>query len=79
MKYTWNDAVRIMQSAPGKFRPGQYGVVCGMRCLDANQEIEGCEVPSGTEVYIVEWSDGNSLEIPEYYLSPFTSDEEPSE
>lgn len=55
-KPTWGDVVRIVPSAPAEDRPGELASVCGL------WETEG-----GLLV-LVEYSDGESREIPEQML-----------
>ena len=52
-KYDWGQAVRVITTAPVNMRPGKGGSVCGMRKLDDDR------------LYLVEFSDGEAVEIPE--------------
>lgn len=56
-KYDWGQEVCVATTAPASMRPGQSGSVCGMREKDSSN------------IYIIEFSDGWSTEIPENFLS----------
>jgi hypothetical protein len=56
-KYDWGQEVCVTTTAPASMRPGQSGSVCGMR------------EKGGSNIYIIEFSDGWSTEIPENFLS----------
>jgi hypothetical protein len=58
--YDWGEAVRVATTAPNEMRPGQICSVCGMRALN------------GINLYLVEFSNGESLEIPEQHLEAMT-------
>lgn len=52
-KYDWGQAVRVVTTAPKDMRPGEAGSVCGIRAMDS------------VRLYLVEFSDGTAVEIPE--------------
>ena len=54
--YDWGETVRVVMTAPEELRPGQVCSVCGMR------EMEG------TNLYLVEFQNGDSVEVPENNL-----------
>jgi hypothetical protein len=56
--YDWGQEVRVVTTAPINTRPGQTGSVCGMRELD------------GKRLYLVEFSDGEAIEIAEDLIEP---------
>ena len=56
--FAWGEEVRVASNAPANLRPAQHGSVCGVRKL-------GC---SATYIYIVEFSDGTAIEIPQDLL-----------
>jgi hypothetical protein len=68
MEITWGDTVLVAQDAPAEFHPGLGGSVCGMR--DQPAYLEGLEEESTVSggLYLVEFSDGEAIEIPEKYL-----------
>jgi len=57
-KFDWGQAVRVTTTAPENMHPGKVGSICGMR-----------EITDG-RLYLVEFSDGEALEIPENLLEP---------
>ena len=64
----WGDTVRIKESASTKMHSGALAEVCGMREVETAEQAEqfGCGI--GTRLYLVEFGDGASLEIPEIHL-----------
>lgn len=62
---TWGDTVRIKEGASPEMRPGTLAAVCGMREVETAEQSEqfGCAI--GTTLYLVEFGDGASVEIPE--------------
>jgi len=52
-KYDWGQEVYVDTTAPSNFRPGQLGSICGMREINEHA------------LYLVEFSDGEAIEIPE--------------
>jgi hypothetical protein len=55
-KYEWGEEVFVIVTAPANMRPGQQGSVCGMREFNTSR------------YYLVEFSDGHSIEILESFL-----------
>lgn len=55
-RYDWGQAVCVTMTAPDNMRPGEGGSVCGMRETDDDR------------LYLVEFSDGKALEIPEKFI-----------
>ncbi|HEY5838765.1 MAG TPA: hypothetical protein VIT19_07000 [Pyrinomonadaceae bacterium] len=65
---TWGDAVIVRKNAPDEYRPGVRGSVCGVPdVLDGPNRTEA-ERPILARLYLVEFSDGEAVEIPEEYL-----------
>ncbi|MBN2195456.1 MAG: hypothetical protein JW751_21740 [Polyangiaceae bacterium] len=71
---TWGDTVRIKKNASTEMRPGALAAVCGMREVETPEQSEqfGCAI--GTTVYLVEFGDGASLEIPEEFVEVANDD-----
>lgn len=65
---SWGDTVRIKDGAPPVMRPGRLAAVCGMREVEIAEQASqfGCVI--GTVLYLVEFGDGSSVEIPEVLL-----------
>jgi len=58
--YEWGETVRVVITAPEELRPGQACSVCGRR------EKEG------TNLYLVEFQNDDSVEVPENNLETMT-------
>lgn len=67
-KFYWGDSVRILKSAPSKYRQFAVGSICGIRLIETERVSQELQEPIGTVLYLVEGSDGQSLEVPEQYL-----------
>lgn len=57
-EYNWGQEVQVAVTAPVNMHPGQAGSVCGMR--ESNN----------SRLYLVEFSDGQAVEILEDFLEP---------
>jgi hypothetical protein len=66
--FTWNDLVIIKSNAPSHYYPGKIGVVCGMEQIKSEKLSNEFNVKMGDWLYTVEFGDGTSIEVPEYYL-----------
>lgn len=61
--FTWGDVVLIKESAPLNYRPGFKGCVCGIQVsFEFDNELK-------SELYLIEFGDGEALEIPKILLS----------
>ena len=71
---TWGDTVRIKKSASTEMRPGTLAAVCGMREVETLEQSQqfGCAI--GTTLYLVEFGDGASVEIPEEFVEVANDD-----
>lgn len=71
---TWGDTVRIKKGASTEMRPGTLAAVCGMREVETPEQSEqfGCAI--GTTLYLVEFGDGASVEIPEEFVEVANDD-----
>ena len=49
-------------------RPGSFASVCGIYPIDLVQQVERFGLPMGTIIYLVEFSDGEALEVPEKWV-----------
>jgi hypothetical protein len=65
---TWGDTVRIKNDASQAMRPGSLAAVCGMREVETVEQAKqfGCAI--GTTLYLIEFGDGSSIEVPEAFL-----------
>lgn len=66
-KWTWGDAVRVQAGAPVELRPGALAEIVGMRSIEGAEPSAEVGTAIGT-LYSVEFSDGESAEIPAMWL-----------
>jgi len=65
---SWGDTVVVSNTAPREFRPGERGSICGLR--DPKEQLEEIEHDAvALRLCLVEFADGNAIEIPSTYLS----------
>jgi hypothetical protein len=72
-KFTWGDSVLIRIDSTEVYHPGGVGSICGMRNATAKESADSEE---GTVIYVVEFADGSSMEIPERYIELFNGKSE---
>lgn len=60
--YDWGETVRVVMTAPEELHPEQFCSVCGMH------EKEG------TNLYLIKFQNGTSVEVPENNLQPMTDE-----
>lgn len=65
---TWGDTVRVSRQAPTRLRPGVLAEIVGIRQVSSPSQVDQFTAPIGTRVYLVEFGDGDSLEIPERWI-----------
>lgn len=66
--FKWGDAVQIKENAPSKFMPSDIGSVCGIRRFEMDDALENSGHPLESYLYLVEFSNGEAIEVPELYL-----------
>ncbi len=64
-RFTWGDTVRVATGALQAWRPGAIAEVVGFREVDTPAVALELDAAIGSTLYLVEFSDGSSLEIPE--------------
>jgi hypothetical protein len=67
---TWGDTVRVKEGASIAARPGAIASVCGMRTIALREEALQHHVTLGTKLYLIEFGDGTSTEVPEAWVEP---------
>ena len=67
-KFNYGDSVKVNESSPKKYLPGELGSICGMDEITTIAEAEEYACAIDEWVYIVEFPDGSSMEIAECYL-----------
>jgi hypothetical protein len=70
-KFTWNDPVRVKNTAPRNFRPGEIASVCGMTKVTTQKLADKYKSSIGEWVYTIEYIGGSDTEIPEGYLEKY--------
>lgn len=68
-KLDFGAPVRTLPHIPIDYRPRERGWVCGVREVATESEAVAAGVRIGTVLYIIEFDDGSSMEIPEEYLA----------
>lgn len=71
-KFTWGDSIRIDSSAPVIYHPGECGSISGLRQIDNQEMARSFRENIGAVVYIIEFGDGSSIEVPEQFLAKDT-------
>lgn len=69
-RFTWGDTVRVAESDGVRidWRPGSMGSICGFRTIENEEQALSSSFIVGTIVYMVEFGDGESQQIPEEAL-----------
>jgi len=70
-KFTYNDLIQIKSEAPKFYFPEKIGVICGFTKIKTQRLVDKYKSEIGTWVYIVEFEDGSSIEVPECYLEKY--------
>ena len=72
-KFTWGDIAIVKKEAPQKFRPGEIGSICSVLKISPEDVVKEPSLLEPSWLYTVEFGDGSSVEIPEYYLKRYPS------
>lgn len=67
--FDWGDTVIIKQIAPKHYKPGARGSICGMRTIDSLETAKQFNQMIGSVLFLVEFNDGETLEVPNFFLS----------
>ena len=70
---TWGDTVRVKASAPMSMRPGAIAEVVGIRDVETPSQATQFETPIGSKVYLIEFSDGDAIELAEMWIETVAS------
>lgn len=68
MKYDYGDSVTVNNNAPARYRPKAKGSLCGVRRVEMDEQAKAANTSVGTTLWLVEFEDGSSVEVPEEYL-----------
>jgi hypothetical protein len=66
--FGWDDTVRIIATAPPKFRPGELGNVVGWVHISNDVLSREYDEPHGSLLLTIEWYDGSSAQVPVRFL-----------
>lgn len=64
----WGDTVIVIENAPLCYKPNTHGSVCGIRTIETEETAQQFNSMIGETVYLVEFSNGEALEIPQQFL-----------
>ena len=67
-KFTWGDPVKVCPNSPAKYVWVEKGSICGIRQIETKKVSKLFNESIGTILYLVEASNGASIEVPEQYL-----------
>lgn len=65
---TWGDTIRVNAEAAAAARPGALGEVVGIRVVETEAHAKQFEAPIGSRLYLIEFGDGASVEVPEAWI-----------
>lgn len=68
--FNYGDAVVVKQDAPKRYRPGSIGSICGIRIIDSPAIAQQFDQMINSELYLIEFNDGQAVEIPKSFLIP---------
>jgi len=66
--FTWGDSVRVKAEAPSEMRPGTLAAICAITEIEYEAQAKEYGAPIGSKVYLLEFGDGTSVEIPEAWV-----------
>ncbi len=69
IEFDYGDIVTVKLTAPENYKPGLKGCICGIRAIDSDQAAVHFNQPLTSELYLIEFSDGTSIEIPKIFLT----------
>ena len=67
-KFTWGDLVRVRAAASIGNRLGALAGVVGMRDVETEEQSAQFDSPLASTIYLIEFGDGESVELPEHML-----------
>jgi len=69
--FNWGETLRVKNTAPIIFRPGEVVSVCGMTKTESETFAKKHHSNMGEWVYTIEYLGGSDIEIPERYLEKY--------
>lgn len=73
-RFDWGESVRVKNTAPISFRPGQIASVCGMTKIKSEKLASKYKSNIGEWIYTIEYVGGADIEIPERYLEKYENE-----
>lgn len=70
-KFDWGETVKVKNTAPVYFRPGEIASICGMIKVKSKFLADKYKSNIREWVYTIEYIGRNDVEIPECYLEPY--------
>lgn len=75
IRFDYGDTVRVKAQASSLSRSGQLASVCGIRIVDSDVTSKQFNSPIGSSIYLIEFNDGFTTEIPEQQIERFSESE----
>lgn len=66
--FDYGDTVQVKPNAPVQYNPKAIGSICGIRQIKSEAVASYFQQAVNSNLYLIEFNDGNSIEIPEVYL-----------
>jgi hypothetical protein len=70
-KFNWGDTLIIKKDVPPDFHPGEVVSVCSVIKMNSDDVKKFSTIMQSNWMYIVEFGDGNSIELPEDFLEKY--------
>ncbi len=67
---TWGDTVRIKRGDSSSARPGALAEIVGLREIETPAQARQFSAPIGSKVYLIEFGDGEAMEVLEASIEP---------
>lgn len=67
--FDYGNTIVVKIHAPSNYRSGLHGCICGIRTIDSIEVSKQFNQNIDAELYLIEFEDGVSLEIPKEYLT----------
>lgn len=71
---TWGDVVRVKAHAPAILRPGAFASVVAIGDVETPEHAARLDAPIGTRTYLIEFGDGEAIEVAADWIEPVHED-----
>ncbi len=68
--FNYGDTVKIKKNAPIRYKPSSLGSICGIRIIKDSEIADQFHQKIGSELYLIEFTNGETLEIPKIFIDP---------